>query len=56
MQQSSLEEAYRKFDELAAKHIEVLRKLTKQIQDARRARDNTKIKSSLKEYDDALEA
>jgi tetratricopeptide repeat protein 30 len=30
--QSSPEEAYRKFDILANKHIEILRKLTKQIQ------------------------
>merc|ERR1712167_286475 len=36
-------------------HIDVLRKLTKQIQDARIARDNEMIKKALKEYDDALE-
>jgi len=49
------EEAYRKFDDLANKHTETLRKLTKQIQDARMARDNEMIKKALKEYDDALE-
>jgi tetratricopeptide repeat protein 30 len=53
--QTSPEEAYRKFDELANKHIEMLRKLTKQIQDARMARDNEAIKRALKEYDEALE-
>ncbi len=33
----------------------MLRKLTKQIQDARMARDNEAIKRALKEYDEALE-
>jgi len=53
--QSSPEEAYRKFDMLANKHIEVLRKLTKQIQDARFNHNNEQIKSALKDYDEALE-
>lgn len=52
---TSVEEAYRKFDELSAKHIDKLRKLTKQIQDARHARDNEVIKANLKLYDDELE-
>jgi tetratricopeptide repeat protein 30 len=52
---TSPEEAYRKFDELSAKYIDQLRKLTKQIQDARIARDNETIKSCLKKYDDELE-
>jgi tetratricopeptide repeat protein 30 len=52
---TSAEEAYRKFDELAARHIEKLRRLTKQIQDARLARDNETIKSTLKLYDEELE-
>ena len=42
--QTSPHEAYHKFDGLAQKHVEVLRKLTKQIQDARIARDNEAIK------------
>lgn len=49
------EEAYRKFDELSAKHIDQLRKLTKQIQDARINRDNELVKNCLKKYDDELE-
>lgn len=53
--QTAPAEAYQKFDVLANKHIEVLRKLTKQIQDARINRDNEAIKKSLKDYDDALE-
>jgi tetratricopeptide repeat protein 30 len=52
---TSIEEAYRKFDELSAKHIEKLRKLTKNIQDAKIARDNEVIKNHLKQYDEELE-
>ena len=52
---TSIEEAYRKFDELSAKCIERLRKLTKQIQDARFDRDNDAIRASLKMYDEELE-
>ena len=36
-------------------YIEGLRKLTKQIQDARIGRDNDAIKKALKQYDTALE-
>nr|CCA19244.1 hypothetical protein ALNC14_053870 [Albugo laibachii Nc14] len=53
--QSSPEEAYRKYDELATKHIDRLRKLTKRIQDARLAQNNDEIKVSLKAYDQVLE-
>jgi len=55
MVQTSAEEAYRQFDDLTNKHIDVLRKLTKAIQDARIARDNDGIKKALKDYDEALE-
>ncbi len=55
MQQSSPEEAYRKFDEIAKKHIDVLRKLTKNVQDARNARDEAPIKAAIREYDEALD-
>lgn len=36
--------------------MEQLRRLTKQIQDARIARDNDAIKRAINEYDEALEA
>jgi tetratricopeptide repeat protein 30 len=52
---TSVEEAYRKFDELSTKYIDKLRKCTKSIQDARLARDNESIKTSLKSYDEELE-
>lgn len=55
LQETSKEEAFQKFEELANKHIDVLRKNTKAIQDARLSRDNEQIKTALKEYDDALE-
>ena len=51
----SPEEAYRKFDELANKHVDRLRKMTKQIQDSRISRDNEAIKTNLKLYDEELE-
>ncbi|RHY32197.1 hypothetical protein DYB32_002780, partial [Aphanomyces invadans] len=53
--QTSPEEAYRKYDDLATKHVDILRKLTQKIQAARIAQSNEEIKSSLKAYDDALE-
>ena len=52
--QSSPEEAYRRFDELSAKHVEMLRKGTKNIQDARRQRDQGLVKKYLSEFDEAL--
>lgn len=55
MQQTSPEEAYRKFDELAKKHVDNLRKLTKRVQDARNGHDDNEIKLALKEYDEAVE-
>ena len=52
---TSMEEAYRKFDELSARYIDKLRRLTKQIQDARLARDGEATKMHLKLYDEELE-
>lgn len=52
--QSSPEEAYRRFDELSGKHVEMLRKGTKNIQDARRQRDQALVKNYLAEFDEAL--
>merc|ERR1712232_1307358 len=52
--QSAPEEAYRRFDELSSKHIDALRRGTKNIQDARRQRDQTAVKKHLEEFDEAL--
>jgi len=49
LQQNCPEEAYKKFDELGKLHVDMLRKLTKQIQDARIARDNESIKKALRD-------
>ncbi|XP_069689736.1 intraflagellar transport protein 70A isoform X1 [Periplaneta americana] len=54
-QQTSPEEAYRKFDEIASKHTETLRKLTKQVQEARQNHDDESVKRAVGEYEDALE-
>ena len=45
--QSSQEEAYNKFEVLADKHVDALRKKTKSIQDARIARDSKAITTAL---------
>jgi tetratricopeptide repeat protein 30 len=52
--QNSPEDAYRRFDELSAKHVEVLRRTTKGIQDARRQRDQDAVRKHLGEFDAAL--
>lgn len=52
---TSPEQAFHQFDTLSSKHVDGLRKLTKQIQDARLAHDTEAIKECLKQYDDALE-
>jgi len=49
------EDWYRKFDDLSRKHIDTLRGLTKNIQDARLQRDQELIRRWLKLYDEALE-
>jgi tetratricopeptide repeat protein 30 len=53
--QTAPAEAYRKFDILAQKHIDQLRKLTKRIQDAKQNHDKEGVKMALKAYDEALE-
>lgn len=48
------EDAYKRFDELAARSVDALRRGTKNIQDARRARDQTQVKKHLAEFDETL--
>ncbi|XP_048860490.1 tetratricopeptide repeat protein 30A [Brienomyrus brachyistius] len=52
--QTAPEEAFRKFDEIAAKLTEQLRKLTKQVQEARHNREDEFLKKTLQEYDEVL--
>jgi tetratricopeptide repeat protein 30 len=49
------EAALQQLDELAGRHIECLRSLTKSIQDVRLRRDNDGIRAAIQQYDDALE-
>ncbi len=48
IQQTSPEDAYKKFDDLAKKHVDSLRKLTKNLQDAKMGRDENEIKKAVK--------
>ena len=53
-QQTSPDEAYRKFDAIASKHTEQLRKFTKQVQEARNNHDDESVKRNINDYDDTL--
>ena len=53
--QTSPEEGYRKFDALAGKHVDVLRKLTKKIQDARLNHDADSTRDAMHDYEEALD-
>uniref|UniRef100_A0A8C5PJ56 Tetratricopeptide repeat protein 30 n=1 Tax=Leptobrachium leishanense TaxID=445787 RepID=A0A8C5PJ56_9ANUR len=53
--QTAPDEAFLKLDELAGMLIEQLRKLTKQVQEARHNRDDEVLKKAVNEYDEALE-
>lgn len=54
-QQTSPSEAYQKLDELASRHTELLRKLTKQVQEHRTRNDTEKVKKTVMEYEDCLD-
>jgi len=54
-QQTSPEEGFRKYDVIANAHTETLRKLTKQVQEARRQQDDEEVKKQVHKYDEALE-
>ncbi|NP_001098119.2 intraflagellar transport protein 70A [Danio rerio] len=53
--QTAPEEAFRKFDENAGKLTEQLRKVTKQVQEARHNRDDESLKKYVQDYDEVLE-
>ena len=54
-QQTSPEEAYRKFDDIANKYTETLRKSTKQVQEARLNHDDNAVKKAVNDYEEALQ-
>eukprot|EP00045_Choanoeca_perplexa_P009833 m.96265 g.96265 ORF g.96265 m.96265 type:complete len:647 (+) comp15044_c2_seq1:2053-3993(+) len=53
--QTSPAEAFQALDEMCNQHTEELRKLTRQVQDARQAQDDDAVKKAVNEYDDCLE-
>lgn len=53
--QTAPEEAFRKFDEIASKLTDQLRKAAKQVQDARHTRDGDGLKKVMQDYDEILE-
>nr|CAI5840259.1 unnamed protein product [Callosobruchus analis] len=54
-QQTSPNDAYQKLDELASRHTEQLRKLTKQVQEHRTRNDTELVKKTVIEYEECLE-
>lgn len=54
-QQTSPEEAFRKFDEMASRYADKLRRLTKQVQEAKHSHDDELVKRRVEDYDDTLE-
>ncbi|KAI8915963.1 hypothetical protein EDD86DRAFT_185328 [Gorgonomyces haynaldii] len=55
MKTSAPEEAYKKFDDLANRHLDVLRKLTKKVQEARSNHDDDLLKRCVNDFDDEVE-
>ncbi|XP_028038136.1 tetratricopeptide repeat protein 30A [Bombyx mandarina] len=53
--QTSPEEAFQKYEDIASKHAEQLRKLTKIVQESRSQGDNDQVKKAVVEYEEALE-
>jgi tetratricopeptide repeat protein 30 len=51
---SSPDEAYKKLDDLGDKHIDLLRQLTKQVQEARSNHDDEAVKRIVSEYEEAV--
>eukprot|EP00049_Salpingoeca_infusionum_P019055 m.359964 g.359964 ORF g.359964 m.359964 type:complete len:658 (-) comp18832_c0_seq1:373-2346(-) len=53
--QTSPEEAFHRFDQMSAKHTEKLRRLTRQVQEARQQQDEDAVKVAVNQYDQSLE-
>ncbi|XP_017784035.1 PREDICTED: tetratricopeptide repeat protein 30A [Nicrophorus vespilloides] len=54
-QQTSPSEAYQKLDDLANRHTEILRKLTKQVQEHRNNSDTELVKKTVMDYEECLD-
>ena len=48
-------QAFRKLEEMAGRHADKLRRLTKQVQEAKQSHDDEEVKRRVEEYDDTLE-
>lgn len=48
-------QAFRKLEEMAGRHADKLRRLTKQVQEAKQSHDDEEVKRHVEEYDDTLE-
>lgn len=55
-QQTSPDDAYKKFDEIAVRHTESLRKATKRVQEARVNQDDAAVKKAVADYEETLES
>jgi len=55
MMDSSPEEAFRRLDQMATKHTDTLRKLTKLVQEARNDQDEEAVKDAVNDYDEQIE-
>ena len=53
--QTAAEEAFKKLDDLASRNIDTLRKLTKEVQEAKEVHDEQTVKQAVNQYDAALE-
>ena len=53
--QTGPSEAFKKLDDMASKHTDTLRKLTKQVQEYREVHDEQAVKQAVNEYDEAIE-
>lgn len=54
-QNASIEDTIKRFEELGRKHMENLKRVTRQIKEAQNDKDNGLLQKTLKEYDENLE-
>ncbi|XP_014243168.1 tetratricopeptide repeat protein 30A [Cimex lectularius] len=55
-QQTSPDDAYKKFEEIAVRHTESLRKATKRVQEARNSQDDAAAKRAVADYEETLDS
>ncbi|TPX30610.1 hypothetical protein SmJEL517_g05847 [Synchytrium microbalum] len=55
LRRSAPDEAYRRFDDMGARHLEALRKVAKNVADARAKHDDAAVKKLVREYDEGVD-